>query len=75
MFKVKKMKYSYKWLKELSRTKKSSEELAKMVNLKGFEFEGNKKMAERYDNFCVGKIVSIKAHPNADRLQITKVRG
>lgn len=68
------MKYSYKWLKELSRTKKSSEELAKMVNLKGFEFEGNKKMAERYDNFCVGKIVSIKVHPNADRLQITKVK-
>ncbi len=34
------MKYSYKWLKELSGTKKSPQQLAEVLNLRAFEVEG-----------------------------------
>ena len=33
------MKYSYTWLKELSRTKKSPKELAELLTMRAFELE------------------------------------
>jgi len=36
------MKYSYSWLKELSGTKKSPKELADLLTMRAFEFEGSK---------------------------------
>ncbi|HHX58556.1 MAG TPA: phenylalanine--tRNA ligase subunit beta [Candidatus Moranbacteria bacterium] len=67
------MKYSYQWLKELSGTKKTVRKLAEMVGLKGFEFEGGEEIKDQYVDFCVGRILEIKPHPNADRLQVVKV--
>jgi len=67
------MKYSYNWLKELTKTEKSPEELAQMVMLKGFELEGKEILAKRFDKFVVGEILEIKRHPNADKLQLAKV--
>lgn len=37
------MKYSYNWLKELSKTKLSPEKLAELINARAFEFESMKK--------------------------------
>lgn len=67
------MKFSYQWLKELSGTKKKPAALVEMVSLKGFEYEGGERVSEKFENFCVGRILEVSAHPNADRLQVTKI--
>ncbi len=67
------MKYSYKWLKELSGTDKSAPDLMKMVGLKGFELEGFENLSEQLDKFVVGKILEFHDHPNADNLRLVKV--
>jgi phenylalanyl-tRNA synthetase beta chain len=64
------MRFSYNWLKELSKTEKSPQELIEMVMLKGFELEEQFDLAEVFKNFVVGKITKIEAHPNADKLRI-----
>lgn len=67
------MQYSYNWLKELSQTEKTAEELAQMVTLKGFELEEVVNLGGKFDNFVVGKILAINQHPNADKLQLVSV--
>ncbi len=67
------MRYSYNWLKKLSKTEKNITELANLVMLKGFELEGVEDLKKRFDNFVVGEIVSVEKHPNADKLRIAKV--
>ena len=67
------MKYSYKWLKELSGTKKNAEEIADLLTFHAFEIEGIEKNGTDFDKVVVGQILEISAHPNADKLQLTKV--
>lgn len=67
------MKYSYKWLKELSGTKKSAEEIANLLTFHSFEIEGIEKNKNAYDKVVVGEILEIFPHPDADKLQLTKV--
>ncbi|MFO7807413.1 MAG: phenylalanine--tRNA ligase subunit beta [Candidatus Moraniibacteriota bacterium] len=64
------MKFSYNWLKELSGTKKKSEELCQMVMLKGFELEEKESLAKTFEGFVVGKIKSVRKHKDADKLQV-----
>ena len=64
------MRFSYNWLKDLSKTEKSPEDLAEMVMLKGFELEEQISLASVFKNFIVGEVVEIKNHPDADRLRI-----
>jgi phenylalanyl-tRNA synthetase beta chain len=64
------MRFSYNWLKDLSKTEKSPEDLAEMVILKGFELEEQISLASVFKNFIVGEVVEIKNHPDADRLRI-----
>lgn len=54
------MKLSFNWLKELFKTKESTDQLIEKADgsIKGV---------------VVGKILEIKKHPNADKLQLTKV--
>jgi phenylalanyl-tRNA synthetase beta chain len=67
------MQYSYNWLKELTKTKKSPQKLAEMVMLKGFEFEGKEELREKFENIIVGEIKEIKKHPDANKLQLVQV--
>jgi phenylalanyl-tRNA synthetase beta chain len=67
------MKFSYNWLKELSGTKKSPEQLAELLTMKAFEVEGVNKLGNNLESVVVGKILEINKHPNADKLQLTKV--
>lgn len=67
------MIYSYNWLKELSQTKKTPEELADEITMHSFEIEGMEKVERNFDGFVVGEILELAQHPNADRLQLTKV--
>ncbi len=67
------MKYSYNWLRKLSGTKKDPNKLAKMVGLKGFEFEEKEELAGRFENFVVGEVLEVEKHPDADKLRVAKV--
>lgn len=67
------MKYSYFRLKELTKTKKSPEQLAELLTMKAFELEGMEKIGQGLDRVVVGQILEIQKHPNADKLQIAKV--
>lgn len=67
------MKYSFNWLKELSGTKLSPEKLRALLTLRSFEVEGLEKTGADLKGVVVGKILEIKKHPNADKLQLAKV--
>lgn len=67
------MKFSYNWLRELSGTKKSPEQLAEILALKAFEVEGVEKIGSGLDKVIVAQILEIKKHPNADKLSLVKL--
>lgn len=49
------------------------EELGLKLTLHTVEVEGIQKQGDRFKNVVIGKILEIKKHPNADRLQLAKV--
>lgn len=67
------MKYSYNWLKELSGAKLTAEKAAERLTMHSFELEGMEKSGRGLENVVVGEILEIKKHPNADKLQLTRV--
>ena len=67
------MKYSYNWLREISGTKLSPEDLIQGITMHALEIEGVEKVGSDFENFVVGEILEISKHPNADKLQLTKV--
>lgn len=69
------MLISLNWLKDFVDIPKkiSSEELGLLLTKHTVEIEGVKNQAEKFKNVVVGKILAIKKHPNADRLQIAIV--
>ncbi|MDD3487122.1 MAG: phenylalanine--tRNA ligase subunit beta [Candidatus Moranbacteria bacterium] len=67
------MKYSYNWLKELSKTKLAPKKLADLVTRRAFELEETEPMSRGLENVVVGRIEKVEKHPNADRLQLAKV--
>jgi phenylalanyl-tRNA synthetase beta chain len=67
------MKYSYQWLKELSGTTKSPEELAEFLTMRAFEVEGVEKVGFDLDNVVIGEVLELEKHANADKLRVAKV--
>lgn len=67
------MKYSYKWLKELSGTELSLEQLSGSIMMHAFEVEGIHRQGEALSGVVVGEILKLENHPDADRLQVVKV--
>lgn len=67
------MKYSYRLLKELSGTKKSAEQLAKLLMVHAFEVEGIEKFSLGIDDVVIGKVVALAQHPDADKLRVAQV--
>jgi phenylalanyl-tRNA synthetase beta chain len=69
------MKFSYDWLKELSESKLSAEKMAELLTMKAFEVEkeSRKNVISIPEKVIIGKILEIKKHPNADKLQLVKV--
>ena len=67
------MKYSYNWLKELSDTKLSPEKAREILTMHSLEIEGMDEKKWNFDGVVVGHILEIKKHPNADKLQLTKI--
>ncbi len=67
------MKFSYRWLKELSGTEKTPEELAAFLTMRAFEVEEVVPVGFSLSDILVGKILSVERHPNADRLRVACV--
>jgi phenylalanyl-tRNA synthetase beta chain len=64
---------SYNWLSEYLSKKISPEELAKKLSLHSSSVERIDYQGKNFDKIVIGKILKIEKHPNADKLQVTKV--
>lgn len=67
------MKYSYRFLKELTGTKKSPAQLAKLLMTHAFEVEGIEKFSLGIDEVVIGRVVALAQHPDADKLKVAQV--
>lgn len=71
------MLLSLNWLKDFVKIPGSitPEELAVRLTLHTVEVEAVENQAKKFDRVVVGKILEVKPHPNADRLQLVKVNS
>ena len=70
------MKVSYNWLKQYLDFKDDHESIAEKLTSLGLEVEGMSKFESipgGLRGVVIGKTISIKKHPNADRLKIVDV--
>jgi len=67
------MKAPLKWLKDYVDINVTPKEFADAMTLSGSKVEGIEVQGEEISKVVVGKIVSIEKHPDADKLQVTKV--
>lgn len=67
------MKFSEKWLREWVNPAISTEQLSDQLSMAGLEVDGVEPVAGDFSGVVVGRVVSCGPHPNADKLQITKV--
>ena len=67
------MKFSYNWLKELSETKRTPEEIGKDLTLHSFEVEKIEKLGNDLEMVVIGEVLEVTKHPDADKLNIAKV--
>lgn len=67
------MKLSEQWLRQWVSPKLNTAELAECLTMAGLEVDSIEPVAAKIDKVLVGKVLSVEAHPNADRLRICKV--
>lgn len=67
------MKLSYNWLKELVDFDLSAFELAEKLTMVGLEVSAVVPWGQGLDEVVVGQVVSVKDHPQADRLSLCVV--
>ncbi len=70
------MYLSLNWLKDFVNIPKSitAEELGLRLTMHTVEIDSVAKQADKFTNIVVGKILEIRQHPDADRLQVVKVQ-
>lgn len=69
------MYLSLDWLKDFVEIPKniSPDELGSRLTIHTVEIDGVEKQADKFANVLVGKILEVKKHPNAERLQLARV--
>jgi phenylalanyl-tRNA synthetase beta chain len=67
------MRISYNWLKEYVDTELTVQQVSDKLTMAGLEVEGLEYLGEGIEGVVVGKILSIKAHPDADKLTVCEV--
>lgn len=67
------MKFSYNWLKELSETKKTPQEIAQDLTLHSFEVENVLSMGANLKMVKIGEVLAVTKHPDADKLNVAKI--
>lgn len=67
------MKFSESWLREWVNPALSTNELAEQISMAGLEVDGIDAVAGQFTGVVVGHVVECGRHPEADKLQVTKV--
>ena len=67
------MKFSESWLREWVNPANSSDELAHQITMAGLEVDGVEPVAGQFSGVLVGEVVACGPHPDADKLQVTKI--
>ena len=67
------MKFSESWLREWVNPDISSDELTHQITMAGLEVDGIDPVAGEFSGVVVGEVVECGQHPDADKLQVTKV--
>ncbi|MCC2615888.1 phenylalanine--tRNA ligase subunit beta [Aestuariibacter halophilus] len=67
------MKFSEKWLREWVNPAIDSQALAEQLSMAGLEVDGIEPVAGEFSGVLVGEVVECGQHPDADKLQVTKV--
>jgi phenylalanyl-tRNA synthetase beta chain len=67
------MKFSEKWLRDWVNPQISSDELAEQLSMAGLEVDGTEAVAPAFSGVVVGQVMECGQHPDADKLQVTKV--
>ena len=67
------MKFSESWLREWVNPALSSDELAHQITMAGLEVDGVDAVAGEFSGVIVGEVVECGPHPDADKLQVTKI--
>ncbi len=67
------MKFSESWLREWVNPALSTQELAEQISMAGLEVDGIDAIAGVFSGVVVGHVVECGRHPEADKLQVTKV--
>jgi phenylalanyl-tRNA synthetase beta chain len=67
------MKFSEKWLREWVNPAISTDELSEQLSMAGLEVDGVEPAAAEFTGVVVGEVVECGKHPEADKLQVTKV--
>ncbi len=61
------------WLREWVTTELSTQEIADRLTLAGLEVDGVSPLAGEIEHLLVGHVLEVSKHPDADRLNLTKV--
>lgn len=67
------MKLSEKWLREWVNPRLDTKQLAERLTMAGLEVGAVEPVAPPLDDVVVGEILSVTAHPNAERLRVCEV--
>ncbi len=67
------MKFSEKWLREWVNPAISTDALSEQLSMAGLEVDGVDPVAGDFSGVVVGEVVGCGQHPDADKLQVTKV--
>ncbi len=67
------MKFSESWLREWVSPQLSTNDLAEQISMAGLEVDGIDAIAGEFNGVVVGHVVECGRHPEADKLQITKI--
>ncbi len=67
------MKFSESWLREWVNPQISTNELCEQLSMAGLEVDGVEPVAAEFTGVVVGEVVECGQHPDADKLQVTKI--
>ncbi len=67
------MKFSEQWLREWVNPAIETEALSEQLSMAGLEVDGVEAVAGEFSGVVVGEVVECGQHPDADKLQVTKI--
>lgn len=67
------MKFSESWLREWVNPALSSDELSHQITMAGLEVDAVEPVAGEFTGVLIGEVVECGPHPDADKLQVTKI--